>query len=109
MILVWIGTRPTEETRNRLEWHRSPQKRNYKDQFRFDAADSCSDFNGHFSKFPGMKAVCRTNNGPIKKKWFCNLKCDNNYPNVWSTRPIKVSRPGRCDLTSSNPVSSNRL
>ena len=57
---------------------------------RFDAADSCSDFNGHFSKFPGMKAVCRTNNGPIKKKWFCNLKCDNKYPNVWSTRPIKV-------------------
>jgi len=56
---------------------------------RFDAADSCSDFNGHFSKFPGMKAVCKTNNGPIKKKWFCNLKCNNNYPNVWSTRPIK--------------------
>ena len=43
-----------------------------------------------------MKAVCKTNNGPIKKKWFCNLKCDNNYPNVWSTRPIKVSRPGTC-------------
>lgn len=64
--------------------------------FRFDAADSCSDFNGHFSKFPGMKAVCKTNNGPIKKKWFCNLKCDNNYPNVWSTRPIKVSRPETC-------------
>ena len=56
----------------------------------FDAADKCDDFNGHFSKFPGMKATCRTNNGPVKKKWFCNLRCDNKYPNVWSTRPIKV-------------------
>ena len=39
-----------------------------------------------FDRIKGIKPVCTINKGRIKKKWRCNLKCENGSKDIWSIR-----------------------
>jgi len=60
----------------------------------FDETVACDDFSAKFGKIGGMSHKCTANNGPVKKKWRCHLKCDNGAQNAFSVRPIKCKTKG---------------